>query len=224
MSTSFSSISSIAESINGSSASSSGSSSKGAASAVEQNDRFMKLLITQLTHQDPLNPMDNAQMTSQLAQISTVSGLEQVNSAVKSLGTQFVQMQALQGAALIGRDVVLPGNALAIADGVARGGFDIGASADRVRVEVLNSSGQIVKSIDLGAQGAGSNAFQFPASGLEVSAGYRFQVSAQSGNTALTAQPLMRDRVNAISTAGGGLTLELQRSGAVAYSEVRSVN
>ena len=217
-----SSTAALAETLNGGAAAT--ASSKGTSAAAEQNDRFLKLLITQLTNQDPLNPMDNAQMTTQLAQISTVSGLEQVNSTVKSLGAQFLQMQALQGAALVGREVVLAGDGLAIADGVARGGFEIGSSAQKVVVEVINASGQVVRSVNLGAQSAGSNSFQFPSGGLEATAGYKFRVSASNGSGALAATPLMRDRVGAVSTAGGTLTLELQRSGAVAYSDIRSVS
>jgi flagellar basal-body rod modification protein FlgD len=68
-------------------------------------DRFLTMLVTQLQNQDPLNPMDNAQITSQMAQINAVTGLEKVNASVQALGTQLLQMQAMQGAALVGRDV-----------------------------------------------------------------------------------------------------------------------
>ena len=74
-----------------------------------------------MKNQDPLNPMDNAQVTSQMAQINTVNGIEKLNTTVQGLNSQFVQMQALQGAALVGRDVVLQGDRLAIDGGVGRG-------------------------------------------------------------------------------------------------------
>ncbi len=202
----------------------SGSTAGKTASASEQNDRFLKLLTTQLTNQDPLNPMDNAQMTSQVAQISTVSGIEQLNSAVKTLGSQFLQLQALQGASLVGRDVVVAGDQLAIADGRAQGGFELAAAASQVKVEVLNSADQVLKSVDLGPQAAGSGSFDISASGLDTNQALRFRVSAQSGATPVAASTLMQDRVNAVSTAGGGLTLELQRSGSVAYDSVKSVH
>ena len=60
-------------------ASAAAASNVGAATAKEASDRFLKLLVTQLKNQDPLNPMDNAQMTSQMAQISTVSGIEKLD-------------------------------------------------------------------------------------------------------------------------------------------------
>src|SRR3954468_2381511 len=92
-------------------------------SAADQEDRFMKLLVAQMQNQDPLNPMDNAQVTSQMAQINTVSGIQTLNTTVQSLNTQFVQMQALQGAALVGHDVTVKGNGLAIEGQVGVGGF-----------------------------------------------------------------------------------------------------
>ena len=67
-----------------------------ATTAKEASERFLTLLVTQLQNQDPMNPVDNAQMTSQMAQISTVSGIEKLNTTVEGLNTQFVQMQAMQ--------------------------------------------------------------------------------------------------------------------------------
>src|SRR5512147_131653 len=80
-------------------------------------DRFLKLLVAQMQNQDPLNPMDNAQVTSQMAQINTVTGIEKLNTTVQGLNSQFVQMQALQGASLVGRDVIVPGNLVDIDEG-----------------------------------------------------------------------------------------------------------
>ena len=69
-------------------------------SAAEQQDRFMKLLVTQMKNQDPLNPMDNAQMTSQIAQINTVAGIEKLNTTVEGLTSQFAAIRSLVEARL----------------------------------------------------------------------------------------------------------------------------
>ena len=87
-----------------------------AASAVtgsnaDSEQRFLKLLVTQLNNQDPLNPLDNAQLTSQLAQMSTVSGIEKLNTALESLLAQSGSSQVLQSAGLIGRSVLEIGRA-----------------------------------------------------------------------------------------------------------------
>lgn len=193
-------------------------------SAQEQNDRFLKLLTTQLTNQDPLNPMDNAQMTSQMAQISTVSGIESLNSTMSKLNSQFVQLQALQGASLVGHDVVVKGDRLGLSGHAASGMFELGSAADSVKVDVLNAAGAVVKTVNLGAQGAGQQDFKFDAPDLEADGEYRFRISAQTGGTALTATPLMVDKVDAVSAGGGTLTLDLQRSGSVAYDAVKAVH
>jgi len=187
-------------------------------------DRFLKLLVAQMQNQDPLNPMDNAQVTSQMAQINTVSGIEKLNASVTALSSQFVQMQALQGASLVGHDVVVPGDKLSITDGVAQGGFELSNAADQVKVEVLSASGQVVDTLNLGAQGSGLHSFVWDAGTADDSKGLRFRVSAKSGASSLTTTALMRDRVAAVNASGDTLTLELQRAGSVPYSAIKTFN
>ncbi len=68
----------------------------------DPQDRFLKLLVTQMKNQDPLNPLDNAQGTSQLAQISTVSGIEKLNTTIQAMANSFAAGQSLQAASMIG--------------------------------------------------------------------------------------------------------------------------
>jgi len=190
-------------------------------------DRFLKLLVTQMQNQDPLNPMDNAQITSQMAQINTVSGIEKLNTTVQGLNGQFMQMQVLQGAALVGRDVTLPGSKLALEDGTATAGFDLSGTADRVTVEVLAPSGRVIDTLNLGAQSAGRSAFNWtPAAALGAVEGerYSFRVNANSGTLRVGAELLMLDRVRAVSLDGDRLMLETENSGRVAYGDVRAIN
>jgi flagellar basal-body rod modification protein FlgD len=187
-------------------------------------DRFLKLLVAQMQSQDPLNPMDNAQITSQMAQINTVNGINQLNTAVEGLSAQFLQLQTLQGASLVGRDVTLQGDRLAVARGVGVGGFELSSPADLVKVEILAPSGHVVETLDLGAQGAGSHGFSWPAQDLPDGAPLRFRVVANSGPIAVPVTPLMRDRVEAVSTVGKQLMLETRDSGSVAYSDVKAFN
>ena len=88
--------------------------SSAASDATMTSDRFLKLLVAQMKNQDPLNPMDNAQVTSQMAQINTVTGIDKLNTTVAGLSAQFMQMQAMQGASLVGHDVIVAGNKLDI--------------------------------------------------------------------------------------------------------------
>src|SRR5450759_4503359 len=86
-------------------------------SSADSEQRFLKLLVTQLNNQDPLNPLDNAQLTSQLAQMSTVSGVEKLNTTLQSLVDQSGSSQVLQAAFLIGRTVLVPGNQVTLSAG-----------------------------------------------------------------------------------------------------------
>lgn len=186
-------------------------------------DRFLKLLVTQMKNQDPLNPMDNAQVTSQMAQISTVSGIQDLNATMAGMNAGFTQMQALQGAALVGHDVTLAGNRLDVdASGGGVGGFEIASAADSVKVEIFDAAGSRVSAQDLGAQPAGMNGFAWP----EAQAGtrYSFKVTATAAGTTLAPTPLMRDRVSAVSIVNNQLTLQTVQSGPVAYANVKAVS
>jgi flagellar basal-body rod modification protein FlgD len=200
------------------------SSSSKKTSEAGSEERFLKLLVAQMQNQDPLSPMDNAQVTSQVAQINTVSGIEKLNTTVKSLAGQFTQLQALQGAALVGRNVVVPGDKVTIADKVGYGAFELESPADSVAVEILSPSGHVVDTIQLGAQTDGQHSFQWKAGEATDASALRFRVKATLGTLTPTATPLMLDRVNAVNTGGDSLTLELQRSGNVPYSEIRAFN
>jgi flagellar basal-body rod modification protein FlgD len=93
--------------------------------AKEASDRFLTLLVTQLRNQDPLNPLDNAQVTTQLAQLSTVSGINKLNETVASLSASFAAGQYLQAMGLVDREVVVAGDKLALEEGKAQYGMAI---------------------------------------------------------------------------------------------------
>ncbi len=188
-------------------------------------DRFLKLLVTQLQNQDPLNPMDNAELTSQLAQISTVTGIENLNTSVQSLHASFMQSQALQGASLVGRDVTVDGNQFTLVGSQLEAGFTLAGPADAVQVDVLNPSGQVVDTLQLGAQDSGRQGFAWePAAGTDT-AGFTFRVSATLGSAKVDSSPLMLDRVTSVGLDGAsGLVLTLERSGSVPYGDIVALN
>jgi len=194
------------------------------ASEAGSQDRFLKLLVTQLQNQDPLSPMDNAELTSQIAQINTVTGIATLNTSVQSLSSQFLQMQSLQGASLVGKDVIVPGNKLDIANGAGQGGFELTSAADAVKVEVMSPAGRVLDTLNLGAQSSGMHSFDWASGTYDNTSNLTFRVTATSGSTTLTSTALMRDKVDAVSTSGDALMLELDRSGPVAYSTVRAIN
>jgi flagellar basal-body rod modification protein FlgD len=190
---------------------------------VASEDRFLKLLVAQMQNQDPLNPLDNAQVTSQMAQINTVSGLDKLNRTVEGLNSQFVQLQALQGASLVGREVSVPGDRLQVQGGKAEAGFELQGPADRVKVEILSGAGQVIDTLQLGAQTSGRHHFEWGA-GNKAAEGsaLRFRVTAESGAARVGSTALMRDVVEAVSTTGQGLQLGLRHGGDKRYDEIKS--
>lgn len=188
----------------------------------QAQDRFLTLLVAQMNNQDPMNPMDNAQMTSQMAQINTVTGIQQLNQTVKSLTQQFAALQTLQGAGLAGHDVLIEGNTLTPQDGVGRGGFTLDAPADKVTVTITTQGGQVVGSVEMGSQTAGQKNFEWDASRYTGDGQLKFSVQATRGGQALAVTPLARERVVSTSNDNGALTLQLARSGTTAYSAVKA--
>ena len=206
--------------LNGGSSASSTQTANEAGSA----ERFLKLLVAQMQNQDPLNPTDNAQVTTQLAQINTVNGIEKLNTTVQGLHGQFTNLQALQSVSLVGRDITVQGNRMWVEDGQGVGGFELGGAADRVKVEVLSPAGVVLDTLELGAQGSGRHAFDWtPKAGVDTE-GARFRVSATTGTTAVASTALMRDHIDSVSTTGGQLTLETRLSGPISYDVVKAFN
>lgn len=195
-------------------------------SAQGMQDQFLKLLIAQLQNQDPSNPMDNSQMTSQMAQISTVSGLEKLNDTVGSITGQFASMQLMQGASMIGRSVLTPGNTLAVAEGnsQASAAFDLPAASTSTTVTITTAAGEVVDTLDLGPATAGRNYFTWDTSKYPGQASnLRFHVAAASGDAALVPTPLAASRVMATNITDGALTLDLGNGRTIRYSDVRTM-
>src|SRR6185503_7238865 len=108
-------------------------------------------LVTQLKNQDPLRPMDNAQITTQLSQISTVSGIDKLNETMAGLATAMAANQTMASASMIGRKVLAPGATLTVADGKAVGAIEFAAPADRVTLTVLGAAGNVVRRLEMGS-------------------------------------------------------------------------
>ena len=135
-----------------------------AKTAAEMQNQFLTLLVAQLQNQDPMSPMDNAQMTSQMAQISTVTGIEKLNETVNNVTGQFSMMQMVQGTSMIGRTVLSEGNTLAAAgEGVYTAAFDLSGSAANVKVQITTPAGQLVDTVELGSGEPGRNYFTWNA-------------------------------------------------------------
>ena len=209
--------------INSATGLSTATSGAGQTSAQEQSDRFLKLLVAQLNNQDPMNPMDNAQMTSQMAQINTVSGIQQLNETMKSMSSQFTAMQVLQGASMVGREVLTEGNTLSVKNGVGKGSLDLGGKADNITVQVMSPSGQALGALNLGAMAAGRHNFEWDASSYSGADSPTFTVTATLGGKPVTATPLARSAIESVSTTNAALSLTLKTGATVAYDAIKAI-
>ncbi|MDY7575022.1 flagellar hook assembly protein FlgD [Actimicrobium sp. CCI2.3] len=198
-----------------------------AASASATQDRFMKLLVTQMKNQDPLNPLDNAQVTSQLAQLSTVSGIDKMNTTLESMITSQQSGQAVQAAGMIGHGVLAPGNQLALASNTSIFGVDLAAPAEKVMVTVKDVNGVAVHTMDLGAKDAGTLALTWDGikdDGSKAADGaYTFSVAASAGSTSVSATALGFGQVSSVSTSATGVKLNVTNLGAIGMTDVRQI-
>ena len=139
-------------------------------------------------------------------------------------------MQALQGASLVGHDVIVAGNKMDFSDAAGAsgttgvGGFELTSPADAVKVEVLNAAGHVVDTMQYGASSTGRHSFEWDSTKFGTDTNLTFRVTATNGATTLSSTALMRDKVLAVSTAGDKLTLDLARSGYVPYADIKEFN
>ncbi|MDP2808780.1 MAG: flagellar hook assembly protein FlgD [Rhodocyclaceae bacterium] len=193
----------------------------------ESENRFLTLLTAQLKNQDPLNPLDNAEVTSQMAQISTVDGIERLNATLKSLLDSSAGSQTLQAAALVGRSVLVPGAALTLAQGLALGGVELAGPADEAVVTVKDANGLAVKTMNLGALEAGVHGFAWDGltdGGAQAAEGsYTVGVSAKQGQNDVTASALTLGTVGSIARSGQGVSLDLGGIGIFTMNDVKQI-
>lgn len=203
------------------------STSKSTSVASDAQDRFLKLLTTQLKNQDPLNPLDNAQMTSQLAQISTVDGIEKLNATLQKLVSSSVDAESLQAAALVGHQVMVAGSGIQLTDAGAVGGVELGANADQVTVTIKDANGLVINTVNLGKMAAGLQNFTWDgkndAGVRAVNGNYSITVSATRGSEKVTATALQLAGVQNINRSSQGVSLNLGALGLVTLTDIKQI-
>jgi flagellar basal-body rod modification protein FlgD len=226
--------------MNGATASTGAGSSLTDNTAAATQDRFLKLLTTQLKNQDPTNPMDNAALTTQIAQLSTVTGIEKLNSSMTSLMSSLQTGQTMQAASLIGHSVLAPGSNITLTSSTTTAtggatstsskaifGAQLATAADSVKVTIRDAAGKAVHSIDLGSQAAGTLPVIWDGktdSGATAADGqYTFTVAATAAGAAVAATNLSFGVVNSVSNSASGVKLNVSNVGAIGMSDVAQV-
>jgi flagellar basal-body rod modification protein FlgD len=209
-----------------------------AAGSVEaEQDKFMTLLVTQLKNQDPMNPLDNAQLTSQFAQLSTVTGVNKLNTTMEGLKSSYQASEQLQAANMIGHGVLVAGDKVGLTDGKAIMGVEIGSAADNVQVIVTDPrTGKDVQTINLGAQQPGTvpiawdgvpDPSKVDKDGKPIvlkNGNYLFRVVAERGGEQLKdAKTLSFDSVASVTTSATGVKLNLPSMGVVSMADIKQI-
>ena len=213
-------------------------SSSGASSATAANGAtlggtdFLTLMLAQLKNQDPTSPVDSNQFLSQLASLSEVQGITQLNTSFAALSNSLVSSQALQASSLLGHQALVASSTatLATAGAALSGAVSVPQASSQVVLNISNSSGVLVQSLNLGAQPAGlanfswngqtSNGSAAPAGTYTLNA----QVAGVSGGTAVNT--LVNGTVDSVTMGSGstGLTLNIAGLGSVPFSSVQQIS
>jgi len=204
-------------------------------------DAFLQLMITQMKNQDPLSPQENSEFVAQLAQFSSVQGLEKLNSSFNNFSSSFQSNQALQASSLVGRSVsVESANSILTTGGIISGSVNLPASTSDMNINVFNSKGALVANIPVGAAPKGETNFRWDGQNIEVNGElmewtsgekalppdtYKFEVTAsQNGKKEQLATNLSAN-VNSVTLgADGKIVLNLAGIGPMDVSKVKQFN
>ena len=191
-------------------------------------DEFLTLMTTQLKNQDPMKPLDGTAFISQLAQFGSVSGIQQMQTSIESLAASLRSTQALNGATLVGRDVLAPTESVIHTEGTSVSGeMDVPEGTSAVGVRITDSSGAVVREMEVPVVNGQA---QFTWDGINNdgtianSGTYDIEAIANVGGAAESLSVLMTARVSSVSIdASGSLTLNTPNLGAVSMADVRRV-
>ena len=193
-------------------------------------DAFMELLLAQLQNQDPLNPMENGEFMSQLAQFETASGIEDLNRSFEALTSSLQSNQALQASAMVGRWVLTPSSDITLWPEVgASGAVDLPTASEQVLITVTDATGQVVDQIDLGPQSGGLVEFAWDgvdANGNTLESGvYGIEaISLVNGETeAVATLALSPVESVTLNNGGAGVTLNVTGVGEVRLADVEKI-
>lgn len=192
-------------------------------------DDFLELMTQQLKNQDPMKPMDNGEFLGQMAQFSTVSGIESMQASLESLTQTFSSSQTLQSVQLVGQEVLIENPELSLdSNGDTGGRFDLDATSGDVQLNISDSAGNLVRKIDLGEFPAGRHDFSWNGlntKGDRAPAGnYTIDIVAKNGETFNSATVLSARIVDSVEFGQGGeSTLNTTQGDVLSLADIRQI-
>lgn len=202
-------------------------------------EEFMKLMLTQMNNQDPFKPMEDGEFLTQMAQFSAVSGLKDIKDSFASLSDSLKSSHALQASSMVGRKVLIPGEvAKLLPQGKITGAVELPMSSSNLKIHIMDSRGQEVKTLDMGSQSQGMVNFNWDGmkQNLNEEGDLEDDGRAEAGNYTIKAEivadgkqqsvkTLVLDSVESVSLGANaqGMTLNLANGDATAMSSVKQI-
>lgn len=190
---------------------------------------FLELMMAQLEHQDPMEPMDNGQFLGQMAQFSTVTGIEDMKTSLDNLGATFSSGQTLQSTQLVGQEVLIANPAMALdEDGPSTGSFELDTASGDVLLDIADGSGNVVRQISLGEFPSGRHSFSWDGlnqDGNRAPPGsYTARISAQRGDEYVSATVLTTRVIDSVEFGSGEETrLNTKQGDVLTIADIRQI-
>lgn len=193
-------------------------------------DEFLKLMTTQLNNQDPLKPMEGGEFFTQIAQFSSVAGIQELQSSFAQVASAMNSSQALQASAMVGRSVLIEASEADLQSGQSiSGSVELPSSTSNLTVDIQDAAGQLVRRMNLGPHAGGDIEFTWDGltdNGGQAAAG-RYQVRAftTDGSESIAARTFLTANVDSVSIGGGGqgITLNLAGMGKTDLASVKQI-
>ncbi len=192
-------------------------------------DVFLELLVTQMSNQDPLSPQENSEFVAQLAQFSSVEGIDRLNGTMDDFVGSFQSSQALQASSMVGRMVKVNTDTSYLSNGgIIAGTIDLSQSTNNLTVKIYDEAGQLVSEEMLGEQPAGEMNFAWDGvdnDGNQLPAGnYRFIATANYDGNSVQVNTSLSANVDSVTVgANGAISLNVAGIGPVSISSVREI-
>ncbi len=193
-----------------------------------QNE-FLELMLTQLKNQDPFKPMENGEFLGQMAQFSTVSGIEKMQTSLDQLALSYSSNQTLQATQLIGQDVLVNDHTVHLDDkSEVSGRFELTSSSGSVTLTIADSTGQLIHQANLGEHGKGRHDFAWDGKndkGVRVPAGqYSIEINSAAGDEILALPVMLNRRVDSVEFgARGDVVLNTADGSSLTLDQIREI-
>jgi len=191
-------------------------------------EQFLKLMTAQMNNQDPTKPMEDGAFFSQIAQFSSVAGIQELQNSFSQVATALQSNQALQASTMVGRTVMIPSGE-AVFDGAeaVTGKVGVADATNALTISISDASGQVVRTMNMGAQNSGVVDFSWDGrddSGELLGGGdYTIEAIAQTSGESIELATLLAEKVESVTLGNGGVTLDLASDRSVPMSGVKQV-